>query len=75
MDKTTCIPGSDKNLIGQKKTKTKDSPYLNRLFWFSYDSGIPDICHIFTLAYFEAWKFYTQTCVNSQEKLPRDQIA
>ena len=35
-------------------------------------SDIPDICHFFTLTYFEAWKFYTQKCVNSRQKLPRD---
>ena len=26
----------------------------------------------FTLTYFEAWKFYTQKCVNLQQKLSRD---
>ena len=36
---------------------------------------IPDICHFFTLANFEAWKFYTQKCVNSRQKLPRDKTA
>ena len=36
---------------------------------------IPDICHFFTLTYFEAWKFYTQKCVNLRQKLPRDKIA
>ena len=36
---------------------------------------IPDICHFFTLAYFEAWKFYTQKCVNLRQKLPRDKTA
>ena len=29
----------------------------------------------FTLTYFEAWKFYTQKCVNLRQKLPRDEIA
>ena len=29
----------------------------------------------FTLAYFRAWKFYTQKCVNSQQNLPRDKTA
>ena len=29
----------------------------------------------FTLTYFEAWKFYTQKCVNLRQKLPRDKIA
>ena len=28
---------------------------------------IPDICHFFTLTYFEAWKFYTQKCVNLRQ--------
>ena len=28
-----------------------------------------------TLAYFEAWEFYTQKCVNSRQKLPRDKTA
>ena len=28
----------------------------------------------FTLANFEAWKFYTQKCVNLQQKLPRDTL-
>ena len=29
----------------------------------------------FTLTYFEAWKFYTQKCVNSRQKLPRNKTA
>ena len=29
----------------------------------------------FTLPHFEAWKFYTQKCVNSRQKLPRDKTA
>ena len=29
---------------------------------------------IFTLTYFEAWKFYTQKCVNLRQKLPRNKI-
>ena len=29
----------------------------------------------FTLAYFRAWKFYTQKCVNSRQNLPRDKTA
>ena len=33
---------------------------------------IPDICHFFTPTHFEAWKFYTQKCVNSRQKWPRD---
>ena len=52
-------------------------------FKYSYKYGwkcrsntdIPDICHFFTLTYFEAWKFYTQKCVNLRQKLPRDKIA
>ena len=31
--------------------------------------GIPDICHFFILTHFQAWKFYTQKCVNSRQKL------
>ena len=27
------------------------------------NKSIPDICHFFTLAYFKAWKFYTQKCI------------
>ena len=38
-------------------------------------SRIPHICHFFTLPHFEAWKFYTQKCVNSRQKLPRDKTA
>ena len=30
---------------------------------------------LFTLTYFEVWKFYTQKCVNLLQKLPRDKIA
>ena len=29
----------------------------------------------FTLTYFEAWKCYTQKCINFRQKLPRDEIA
>ena len=29
----------------------------------------------FTLTHFEAWKFYTQKCVNLRHKLPWDKIA
>ena len=29
----------------------------------------------FTLAYFKAWKFYTQKCVNSRQKQSRDKTA
>ena len=46
--------------------------------WWWWKEGsrcIPDICHFFTLTYFEAWKFYTQKCVNLRQKLPRDKIA
>ena len=37
--------------------------------------GISDICHFFILTQFQAWKFYTQKCVNSRQKLPRDKTA
>ena len=30
-------------------------------------NSIPDICHFFTLTHFQAWKFYTQKCVNSRK--------
>ena len=29
----------------------------------------------FTPTHFEAWKFYTQKCVNSRQKWPRDKTA
>ena len=40
-----------------------------------FHATIPEICHFFPLTYFEAWKFYTQKCVNLRQKLPRDKTA
>ena len=36
---------------------------------------ISHICHIFYTSTFEAWKFYTQKCVNLRQKMPRDKTA
>ena len=36
---------------------------------------IPDICNFFTLTHFQAWKFYTQKCLNLRQKLLRDKTA
>ena len=49
-------------ITGPASLSTNCSPYL--IFVIS-----------FTLANFEAWKFYTQKCVNSRQKLPRDKTA
>ena len=40
---------------------------INRTFERTNPRYIPDICHFFTLTYFEACKFYTQKCVNLRQ--------
>ena len=39
------------------------------------DPPIPDICHFFTLAHFEFWKFYTRKVRKFTTNLPRDKTA